>query len=132
MSTSATTLDYHRFFIMQDSAANPAFGVVLEGGNCICCGGYTQTQLAGYWTHPQCARQVAEYVKLAEFEIPLIKQNILFSTKEYFEGAICSLGYDQAKFDAIHKEVTEKAWKVFKEKHPLPWLSVANEKKEQP
>ena len=133
ISTAATDLNYNFLNFQECSGTTETspFTLVLSGGFCIVCKKRTQTQLAGYWTHPECARYVAQLVKQAETEIPLLKIQVLTSNREYLEGAICSLGYDQAKFDAIQKEVTEKAWILFKQRHPMPWLNCVSELKEK-
>lgn len=123
-NTSATSINYSDFFNMQEtSGTNTAFlspfGLVFEGGKCICCGKETQTQLAGYWAHVECARQVAEIIKLAEAEIPTIRLQIIMTSRKCLEASILSFGTD--KFEAIRKDVENKAWKIFKERHPLPW-----------
>ena len=122
-STSAT-INLGDFFNFQDCSGTPEpspFTVVLEGGKCVCCGKLAQTQLAGHWTHIECARQVAEYIKLANSEIPNIRLQIIFSSRRCLEASLLSIGSDMDKFNAIRKSVEEKAWKIFKERHPLPW-----------
>lgn len=127
--TSATDLDYSKFSNMQESStisyeeSLSPFKVVLSKGKCIICDKLTQTQLAGYWTHPECAQYVAQLVKQSEYEIPLIKQQIVFSSKRCLEASVCSMGYDDKKFQAIQKAVTEKAWKIFKQRHAMPWIN---------
>jgi len=133
MSTAATEMNFGKILNFQDCSGTPEtspFTLVLAGGKCIVCDKRTQTQLAGYWAHPLCARYVAQVIKQAEFEIPLIKQQIVFSSRRCLEASICSMGYDDKKFQAIQKAVTEKAWKIFKQRHPIPWLNRNNVIKE--
>lgn len=123
-STTAADTSFGDFFNFQDCSGtieSSPFTLVLSGGKCVCCKQSTQTQLAGYWCHPECARKTAELIKQAEYEIPLISQQIVFSSRRCLEASILSLGYDDKKFQAIQKSVTKKAWKIFKERHPTPW-----------
>ena len=54
-TTAATLTSFGDFLNFQycSGASNPSpFAVVLEGEKCVCCGEFAQTQLAGYWVHP--------------------------------------------------------------------------------
>jgi len=125
-STAATLPTYGNFFDFNNCSGTPEtyvspFNVVLTQGKCVCCGGLTQTQLAGYYTHPQCAQMVKEYIKLANTEIPQIRMQIMFGSRRCLEASLLSIGQDNAKFQRIKKDIENKAWKIFKQKHPIPW-----------
>lgn len=125
MNSTAATLPFY-WYLDNSGADTPVynpFSLMLSGGKCVCCKQETQTQLNGYWVHPECAYKVAEYTRLAETEIPAIRIQILFS-RRCLEASILSLGYDDKKLQAIRKAVEKKAWKIFKQRHPVPWLSV--------
>ena len=72
--------------------------------------------------YKEFAEKTAVLLKLAEVEIPLISQQIVFSSRRCLEASILALGCDDKKFQAIRKSVHAKAWEIFKEKHPTPWI----------
>ncbi len=132
MSTETNNLEYSQFLHWQETSGTNTpspFGFVAEGGNCIICGKHTQLQLAGYWTHQNCAKYVADLIELAKVEIPLFIQQILFSDRELLEKAICGVD-SKEDFESAKKELEEKAWEKFKEKHSMPWLDKPKTTKE--
>jgi hypothetical protein len=133
INTSATLPTFNKLLNIENSGTNMAespFTLVLSGGKCICCGKPTQTQLAGHWTHPECAQYVAQLIRFAEVEIPALRIQVLCSNREYLEGGLVSLGQDNKRFREIQQKVEEEAWALFKKRHPMPWLNVKEEIKE--
>ncbi len=90
---------------------------------CICCGKPTLNRIeGGWWIHKECVIKTAMLFKEYEREIPLLCQQIVFSSKRCLEASLLSLGYDDTKFQAIQKAVRKKAIKIFMAQHPTPWI----------
>ena len=89
---------------------------------CICCAQPALTRVGGWWCHKECFQKTREMLKQASFEVPLIAQNIVMSSRKCLEASILSMGSDMDKFEAIRKSVNKKAWKIFHERHPTPWI----------
>jgi ribosomal protein L37AE/L43A len=88
---------------------------------CICCGKPTLNRTeGGWWVHKQCLIKTAMFLKAYEVEIPLICQQIVFSSKRCLEASLLSLG--DKKFQAIQKSVRKKATEIFLANHPTPWI----------
>jgi hypothetical protein len=123
-TTSATTDDsWINYPFCEGSATcepiNP-FSISLKFGQCVVCKGDTQTQLGGYYCHPECAKWTAQIVQLAEIEIPQISLQILCSKRCLEASILAAANGDYDKVRTIKKDVEKKAWKIFKEKHPKP------------
>lgn len=98
------------------------FTLLLEGGKCVCCGELAQTKLGKYWAHPECTYKTAELIRQAEIEIPRIRLKIIMSSRKCLEASILSIGRNPETFNSIRRDVENKAWKIFKEHHPTPWI----------